>query len=350
MSRLLKFIVHFIVICTVLCVVALVAPPFWGITTVIVDNVEKETNLPLGSVTYAIPVDTESVGTGTSILVENGGQTYRYNIESLDLENKTGMVVDPSDPNSESIPVQVKNKVPKVVVTIGLLGYLFVATESIEGLIILGLAVLFLVILYVIAELWKKEPAEDDLSDEEEEDDTYIKSKKELKREEKERARRMKEEDKQMLKEEKKRRKQEKKERKVIHTGGFVDEVYEEDFPDGEEETPPGEAQAAATEAHELLKKEIAATTQDEEPVQEPEAEEEVSVPVQEEVVEEEPIQPEPAEIKKMAIPLWSAAQLADKAKQEGDAPDIVKDGITNVTLFDYSDIISGEEATETEP
>ena len=51
-----------------------------------------------------------------------------------------------------------------------------------------------------------------------------------------------------------------------------------------------------------------------------------------------------------MAIPLWSAAQLQDKAKQEGDAPDIVKDGITNVTLFDYSDIISGEEATETEP
>ena len=42
MSRFLKFIVHFIVICTVLCVVALVAPPFWGITTVIVDNTEKK--------------------------------------------------------------------------------------------------------------------------------------------------------------------------------------------------------------------------------------------------------------------------------------------------------------------
>ena len=34
----------------------------------------------------------------------------------------------------------------------------FFATESIEGLIILGLAVLFLVILYIVAELLKKEP------------------------------------------------------------------------------------------------------------------------------------------------------------------------------------------------
>lgn len=345
MSRFLKFIVHFIVICTVLCVVALVAPPFWGITTVIVDNTEKETNLPLGSVTYAIPVDTEDVSIGTSILVQNGGQTYRYNIASLDLENGTGTVVDPTNSEGEALPVSVKNKVPQVVVTVGLIGYLFVATESIEGLIILGLAVLFLVILYIIAELWKKEPA----GEAADEDGTYIKSKKELKREEKERARRMKEEDKQLLREDKARRKQEKKDRKVIRTGGFVDEVYEDDFSDEEaDETPVTEVQNATSEAHELLKKEIAATTADE--ISSEQGEELAEAAAQISQPEEEPeLSEEPAEIKKMAIPLWSAAQLADKAKQEGDAPDIVKDGITNVTLFDYSDIISGEEATEVE-
>ena len=53
---------------------------------------------------------------------------------------------------------------------------------------------------------------------------------------------------------------------------------------------------------------------------------------------------PEPVEIKKMAIPVWSAAQLADKAKREGDAPEIVRDSITKVTLFDYSDIIGGDD------
>lgn len=45
---------------------------------------------------------------------------------------------------------------PKIVVTIPFIGYLMAATKSIEGLIVLGLTVLFLIILYVIAELWKK--------------------------------------------------------------------------------------------------------------------------------------------------------------------------------------------------
>ncbi|MEI3412849.1 MAG: hypothetical protein V8Q57_06395 [Blautia sp.] len=51
-----------------------------------------------------------------------------------------------------------------------------------------------------------------------------------------------------------------------------------------------------------------------------------------------------PVEIKKMAIPRYSPAQLAAKAKKDGDAPDIVKDEITKVTLFDYSDIFADEE------
>ena len=42
-------------------------------------------------------------------------------------------------------------------------------------------------------------------------------------------------------------------------------------------------------------------------------------------------------------MPSLSAAQLASRVKKAGDAPDIVKDDITNVTLFDYSDIISGD-------
>lgn len=44
-----------------------------------------------------------------------------------------------------------------------------------------------------------------------------------------------------------------------------------------------------------------------------------------------------------------SPAQLAAKAKKEGDAPDIVKDEITKVTLFDYSDIFADEDEDEDE-
>ena len=65
------------------------------------------------------------------------------------------------------------------------------------------------------------------------------------------------------------------------------------------------------------------------------------------EIHEEE--EEEPVEIKKLAIPRYSPAQLAAKAKKEGDAPDIVKDEITKVTLFDYSDIFADEDEDEDE-
>lgn len=50
-------------------------------------------------------------------------------------------------------------------VTVPLIGYLMAATESTEGIIVLALAVLFLIILYVIAELWKKPETLDEYED-----------------------------------------------------------------------------------------------------------------------------------------------------------------------------------------
>lgn len=343
MSKVLKFIVHFVVICTILCVVGLAVPPFFGVTTVIMDDSSKETNLPIGSVTYAIPVKSEKIEIGDPILVQENSKVYRYKISTKDLESGICTVTDPTVSNPETITVAIKSYVPKVVITIGYLGYLLVATESIEGLIVLGLAVLFLIILYVIAELWKKEPQE--AYEEEDPEPGYVKSPRELKREDKERARLMKEEDRQFRKEEKMRRKEEKR---IIRTGGFVDEIYEDDLT-VDEKAHPVTVQTATSEAHELLKKEIAAATA-EEPAAESEAPRIVKpeTPVQpaEKTQEEVPAaseeEEEPAVIGKLAIPAWSAAQLADKAKQEGDAPDIVKDDITKVTLFDYSDIIGG--------
>lgn len=352
MSKFLKFIVHFIVIATIICILGLALPQFFGITTVVMDDSEKMTNLPMGSVTYAIPVKTEEIGAGAPILVQEDGRTYRYNVATLDFENHTGTVVDPTVSGAETITVAVKNRVPKVVITIGLVGYLLAATKSIEGMIILGLAVLFLIILYVIAELWRKDKDDSDELDPQ----VSIKSERELKREEKAREQRMREEDRELLKSSKARKKEEKKKKKIIRTGGFVDEIDDEDEDTYAEEPvydqQPVNMQAAATEAHELLKKEIAAATADEagafaeEPVQE-------TVPVMHEEAElqeePEPEEVKPAEIKKMAIPVWTAAQLADKAKKAGDAPDIVRDPITKVTLFDYSDIISGGPAEEDE-
>lgn len=369
MSKFLKFIVHFIVICTIVCVVGLAVPPFFGITTEIMDDSGKETNLPMGSVTYAIPVKTEDAVIGDSILYQSDSKAYRYMITEMDKKNNIFKVIDSADKNAEPIAVEVKDYIPKVVITVGYAGYLLLATESIEGLIILGLAVLFLIILYIVAELLKKEPQDD--YDEADTEPGYVKSKKELKREEKAREKRYKEEERQIKKEERARKKGKSPERKKIKTGGFVDEIYEDDL-EPERPEQPTAVQAATSEAHELLRKEIAAATADEpvkqeKPVQTvtqtndmqmeavsgktevivPQVKEQLRQmmnasdrkPVETEETEEEA----PAEIKRMVIPAWSAAQIAETAKNQGDAPDIVRDDVTKVTLFDYSDIIADE-------
>ena len=347
MSKVLKFIVHLVVICTLICVLGLVLPPFFGVKTVIMDKADKSTNLPVGSVTYAVPEKSSDVTEGTAILVQEDSKTYRYTISSLNQEKGTGTVVDPTVSGGDSITVKIGEYMPRVVVTIPYIGYLLVATESIEGLIILGLVVLFLVILYVIAELWKKDP--EAARDGDDEEEVYVKSKKELKREEKERARRMKEEEKEIIREEKSRRRRKKSDKRVVRTGGFVDEIEEEVHEDtAAPEKPSVKMQTAASEAHEELKKEIAAATADEpEPTVVPKRSVAASSvrktkADQEAVKTEEKTEPE--EIGSLAMPVWSAAQLASRAKKAGDAPDIVKDDITNVTLFDYSDIISGED------
>lgn len=384
MSKFLKFIVHFIVICTIICVVGLALPPFLGVTTEIMDDCSKDTNLPMGSVTYAIPVKTDEATVGDSILYQADSKAYRYMITEMDKETNIFKVIDSSDKNAEPVTVEVKNYIPKVVITIGYVGYLLVATESIEGLIILGLAVLFLVILYIVAELLKKEPQEDDY-DQADTEPGYVKSKKELKREEKAREKRYKEEERQIKKEERARRKGKEPERKKIKTGGFVDEIYEDDLEPAQpkQQTVAQEATAATTEAHELLKKEIAAATADEPARTETTAQQAETIPqssvsgktevivpkVKEQLRQKASVSNEgladlnavsettagseqeeaPVEVKRMVIPAWSAAQLAEAAKKQGDAPDIVRDDVTKVTLFDYSDIIADENPLQSE-
>ena len=348
MSKVLKFIVHLVVICTLVCVLGLVLPPFFGVRTVIVDKADEATNLPVGSVTYAIPEKSSAISVGTPILVQKDSKTYKYTITDLDASKGTGTVTDQSVSGGKTLTIKVGDYVPKVVITIGYVGYLLVATESIEGLIILGLVVLFLIILYVIAELWKKEP--DDIQDDMEDPEPgYVKSKKELKREEKE-----------ILQEEKARKRKGKKaEKRKVRTGGFVDEIDEDDITEhssGKKASAIQQtAQTAASEAHEELKKEIAAATSEEadmapefERTQRRPAERKTARPQPRRTEEPERVEEEQVTIGSLAMPSLSAAQLASRVKQAGDAPDIVKDDITNVTLFDYSDIIGSDtDATE---
>ncbi len=363
MSKFLKFIVHLVIFCTIICVLALTIPRFCGIYTAINDGTYEDTNLPVGSVTYAREASLDSLNRGDSILVQNQGNVYRYYVQDIDVEGKTCTVVNSASTSGEELRVAVPDSVPKVVVTIGVIGYLAAATQSIEGLVILGLAVLFLIILYVIAEVWKKSSREE--YEDSEDDGPELKSRKELKREEKERARQLKEEER-AIKAQEKENKKNKKRRKKKKTGGFVDDIYEDELEMEPESEPEVETMSAITptgEAHEELRKEVSAAIgeepaetskeQEAEAVEEPQAEEKPAIESTKEIVlEEEPAaQEEPAAVeeepqeepaRKLAIPLWNANQLAAKAKEAGDAPAVFEDEIAQVTFFDYSEILSG--------
>ena len=159
---------------------------------------------------------------------------------------------------------------------------------------------------------------------------------------------------KEIIQEEKARKHKNKKaDKRKVRTGGFVDEIDEEDVTgyseNGKKVAIQQTAQTAASEAHAELKKEIAAATSEEadmlsrlEMAERTVEENRKPHPAGkvEEVPEEEE---EPVTIGSLAMPSYSAAQLASRVKKAGDAPDIVKDDITKVTLFDYSDIISGD-------
>lgn len=392
MSKVLKFIVHFVVICTILCVVALAVPPFFGVTTQIQDDATIRSNLPVGSVTYAIPVKAEEIQIGDSILVTEEPSVYRYNIASLDTSSGNGTVVDPSVTNSAPIKVAFGDYLPKVIIQVPFIGYLLKATQSLEGLVILGLVVLFLIILYVIAELWKPK-ADDDDEDEDADyypEDTapgYIKSRKELRQEDKERKRALSRQDEQAREEERYRRRSRNsssRNKAKIRTGGFVDEVDESDFDDGYDDDD--DIYNATSEAHEVLRQGVAEVTregdeademdyyEDEVPEQDPTLEvkrrraeakanrqssssrkarpqkRKPSRKVEEEDAyddyddeEEEPEEvrePAPRERKAAAIPRYSATQLERKAKKEGDDPLVNTDSVMGVTEFDYSDIL----------
>ena len=380
MSGFLKFIVHLVVFLAIICILALAVPPFMGISTVTIDDADIETNLPLGSVTYGKSISGRDVLIGDSIIVQDGNQIYRYRVQEIDLDNSMFTVLDAGKPGAGPKAITLRGDITRVTITIGFLGYLLMAIQSTEGLIIIGLGVLFLIVIFVLAELWSKdkdapqeeEDAKDDLAAAKEAvqaslTDQEPKSRRQLK---KERRARQKEEVARLKAEAKERRREEKEKlkaaKKIARTGGFIEDMEPVETILGLEGGSP--AEQAADRAHEELKKEIEAAVpakaQSAEPEKKPTAEipplnaakEEESAPKEEPQKPQEAQTPQEAvsekeepdeaaqekELAKIAIPLYTAEELLEKAKAAGEAPKVIQDEEAGVTLLDYSTIIGG--------
>ena len=358
MSKLLKVIVNTLLLLAILSAGALVIPPFAGITTLVSDGMGN-TNISRGAVTYAKKTDTSSVATGDKILVDDNSGKYIYTIQSLDTAAGTASVKNVI--SGDTTEITVRATVSKVIVTIPVIGFLSMAAQSREGIMIIGLAVLFLVILFILSEVWKRDEEEDEDEEEEEEEDEdeddekaseELRSRKKAaleekkKREEQEMTEQLRAADQKTAEEEKQDEfeipdlEEEGTEQVSFHTVDLQNLVRgeeTEEIPEAVEETEIVE-EAAAEETAEEVTEETEETEETESA--EPETVEEIEE--FEETIEEpeEEPEPEPSEPIELAMPVYTAEELLQKAHAAGDDPKVIEDPATGITILDYSDIL----------
>ena len=352
MSKLLKVIVNTLLLLAILSAGALVIPPFAGITTLVSDGMGN-TNISRGAVTYAKKTDTSSVATGDKILVDDNSGKYIYTIQSLDTAAGTASVKNVI--SGDATEITVRATVSKVIVTIPVIGFLSMAAQSREGIMIIGLAILFLVILFILSEVWKRDEEEDEEEDEDEDDEKAseeLRSRKKAaleekkKREEQEMTEQLRAADQKTAEEEKQDEfeipdlEEEGTEQVSFHTVDLQNLVRgeeTEEIPEAVEETEIVE-EAAAEETAEEVTEETEETEETESA--EPETVEEIEE--FEETIEEpeEEPEPEPSEPIELAMPVYTAEELLQKAHAAGDDPKVIEDPATGITILDYSDIL----------
>lgn len=342
MSKLLKVIVNTLLLLAILSAGALVIPPFAGITTLVSDGMGN-TNISRGAVTYAKKTATSSVATGDKILVDDNSGKYIYTIQSLDIAAGTASVKNVI--SGDTTEITVRATVSKVIITIPVIGFLSMAAQSREGIMIIGLAILFLVILFILSEVWKRDEEEDEEEEEEDEDEDDEKASEEL------RSRK-----KAALEEKKKREEQEMIEQLRAADQKTAEEEKQDEFeiPDLEEEETEQvsfntvdlqnlvrgeETEIVEEAAAEETAEEVTEETEETESA-EPETVEEIEE--FEETIEEpeEEPEPEPSEPIELAMPVYTAEELLQKAHAAGDDPKVIEDPATGITILDYSDIL----------
>ena len=353
MSKLLKVIVNTLLLLAILSAGALVIPPFAGITTLVSDGMGN-TNISRGAVTYAKKTDTSSVAPGDKILVDDNSGKYIYTIQSLDTAAGTASVKNVI--SGDTTEITVRATVSKVIVTIPVIGFLSMAAQSREGIMIIGLAVLFLVILFILSEVWKRDEEEDEEEEEEEEEDEddekaseELRSRKKAaleekkKREEQEMTEQLRAADQKTAEEEKQDEfeipdlEEEGTEQVSFHTVDLQNLVRgeeTEEISEAVEETEIVEEAAAEETAEEVTEETEETESAEPETVEEiEEFEETIEEP------EEEP-EPEPSEPIELAMPVYTAEELLQKAHAAGDDPKVIEDPATGITILDYSDIL----------
>ena len=398
MSKVLKTIVNVILFCAIVVAAGLLIPPFAGVTTVMVDDVDMQTNLSQGSVAYAVEKDSSELKQGDKILVSQDGGQYVYVVDSID--GSSVVLDDQLSTDGGTTQQELGSTVQKVMLVVPVIGYVSMALRNTEGLIIVGLVVVFVIILFILAEVWKKDDDEDeeededdeeDESEEEQEEEPAVMSRRERKKARKAEKKKQKQEEKAAVAEAKARAKQERQEAKLAKKNKNADVEDTEETPEeipaeaadltqeivlpedltqeaqdmgstqevvlpAEEHQPEEEStenedpnKSLLEETASLFAADIASmmsenqteetepeAAEQEEENEEPEEVDQTQPVVLEEVSGEE----QESKEKKLAMPVYTKEELLAKAEADGDQPEIIEDEVSGVTLVDYSDVL----------
>ena len=398
MSKVLKTIVNVILFCAIVVAAGLLIPPFAGITTVMVDDVDMQTNLPQGSVAYAVEKDRSELKQGDKVLISQEGRQYVYVVDSID--GSSVVLDDQLSTDGGTTQQELGSTVQKVMLVVPVIGYVSMALRSTEGLIIVGLAVVFVIILFILAEVWKKDDDEEedeeneDAQEDESEEEPAVMSRRQKKKERKAYKKKQKQEEKAAVAEAKARAKRERQEAKLAKKNKkahMMDEPEQE--PEAISAEQMEETQAAGSTQEIVLPQELmqeeqsAGNTQEivlptEKTQEKQESTDETEDPdktLLEETASlfaadiasmmgenqtketEKPEETDPSDSteqtqpivlevvpeekqetgdKKLAMPVYTKEELLQKAEADGDEPEVIEDEVSGVTLVDYSDVL----------
>lgn len=378
MSKVLKFIVNLVVLLSIVVAVALLVPPLLGVDTVINDNSNIETNLPVGAVAYGRQVDTEKLKKEDKILYMEGSAQYVYEIQDMDTTAGSYKVKDVYNKNSDAESITLQDKVSKAVITIPFIGYAAIALQSKTGLMVVGAVIILLIILFILSEVLRRGDddeeedeeeyeEEDDEDDEDEEDEPGYWERRRLKKEEK---RRRKLEKKGLLEEDDEEEQEQElqgfdeamKDAMSSIASGIAQVSEPENVPDAtvvmpdaeELEKAVQEAEGTLETAEEPEVQEFAAETELEPEAEETQAVENIEADMPEDIAEDIIIEETPTEetevqlseeeeipVNVNAVPKTpSLNELLAKAAAAGEEPEVKKDEENEVTLLDYSDLL----------
>ena len=398
MSKVLKTIVNVILFCAIVVAAGLLIPPFAGITTVMVDDVDMQTNLPQGSVAYAVEKDRSELKQGDKVLISQEGRQYVYVVDSID--GSSVVLDDQLSTDGGTTQQELGSTVQKVMLVVPVIGYVSMALRSTEGLIIVGLAVVFVIILFILAEVWKKDDDEEEDEEDEEgqedesEEEPAVMSRRQKKKARKADKKKQKQEEKAAVAEAKARAKRERQEAKLAKKNKkahMMDEPEQE--PEAISAEPMEETQAAGSTQEIVLPQELMQEAQStgntqeivlptEEAQEKQESTDETEDPdktllqetaslfaadiasmmgenqtkekekpeetdpsdsteqTQPVVLEVVPEEKQETGDKKLAMPVYTKEELLQKAEADGDEPEVIEDEVSGVTLVDYSDVL----------